>query len=40
VNKDREHQESDAFIDTGMSESKYALPSAFQRATKSIPYGK
>jgi hypothetical protein len=39
VDKDREHQNCDAFIDTDTSESRYALPSAFQRETNSIPYG-
>jgi len=40
VDRDREHQNSDEFIEADTSESIYALPSAFQCTTKeSIPYG-
>jgi len=39
VDRDREHQNSDEFIEADTSESIHALPSAFQRSTKeSIPY--
>jgi hypothetical protein len=40
VDRDREHQNSDEFIEADTSESIYALPSAFKRTTKqSVPYG-
>ena len=38
--RDREHQNSDEFIDADTSDSIYALSSAFQPTMKkSIPYG-